>query len=70
MAVPLDLPSSTLCVSQTYPTTRHRSLPMLNFFQNRFQVVGDRFLPLTRVLNPNGIQNHRVGESQPGKLSG
>ena len=53
----------TLCVSKTDPLTRDRALvPILDFSQNRFQVIGDTFLAITCVLNLNDIQDHRVGE--------
>jgi hypothetical protein len=49
------------CVSKADLITRYRSLmPMLDLSQNRFQIAGDRFLALARVLNLNDIQNHPV----------
>jgi hypothetical protein len=62
-AVTFDLLPSALWVSKPDPTTRDRSLvPFLDFSQNRFQVVSEKFRALTCVLNFNDIQDDRVGE--------
>jgi hypothetical protein len=37
-------------------------VPILNFLQNRLQVISDGLLALVRILNLNDIQHHRVGE--------
>ena len=50
-----------LCVPKTDPMTRDRPLVRLpDFFHNRFQVIGHRFL--ASVVNFNDIQDHRVGK--------